>query len=186
MSIYTPSAIEANQKNLTSFRGEEGLISFYREADFAALTNQANARSQMTPVGEYLYYTGIAINDSSVELPSFQSFNSASKNIFAPGYSECTMNITALFTQECSDLNWIAPGHPPLLAYIDYIDSDNSGKKSTGDILDANGNYAQTIVVRQLRRTTRKITGSRGASVTYGVDFVGTTVTELPAGCMDM
>lgn len=182
MSIYTTTTLDGLKRLNTSFRAEEAFISFYKEADYVP----GRLRSQMTPVGVYLYCNGINISDTIVELPSYQGFNSMSKNIVKPAYVETSLGISALYVQEGFDLTWIAPGHPAMLAYVDYIDSSHVGKKSTHDGINANLDYVQTIVVRNLRRTNRRIQGAYGASVSYSLDFVGGDVNTLATGVMDL
>lgn len=181
MSSYNVNQLEANQKKLTSFRGEECYVTFYRESDYSA----GKLRSQMTPVGAYLYATGVSITENASELTPMQGFGSATKNLFAPGVVESTLNISALYCQEGSDLTWMAPGHSPLLAFIDFVDSTHI-KKSANDSLNSNLDYVQTIVIRNLRRANRTITSNTGNGVTYALSFAGGDVTTLANGVMDL
>lgn len=181
MPIYSPTQLDALQKKLTSFRGEECYITFYRESDYSA----GKLRSQMTPVGAYLYATGVSITENIQEHQPMQGFGSATKNLVAPSCVESALNISAMYCQEGSDLTWMAPGHTPLLAFIDFVDNTHT-KKSADDSLNANLDYVQTIVIRNLRRANRTVTSNTGNQVTYALSFVGGTVTTLANGVMDL
>lgn len=180
MANYTTSYIEGYGQKRTSFRGEEAYITFFLESDYAP----GKLRSAMTPIGTYIYSNGIQITETISELPAIQAFNSRCRALTAPAFVESLLAISALYTQE-GDPAWIRVGHPPLIAYIDFIDSQHI-KKSPDDFLNANLDIAQTIVIRALRRQKRAISAQHGGSVNYSVEFIGGEVITLPIGQMDI
>jgi hypothetical protein len=181
MSFYTTNTIDAFGLKRTSFRGEEAYISFYLESDYVP----GKLRSAYpTPVGNYLFCTGINIVESISELPPIQGFNSMTKNLRAPAVVETSLSLNAMYVQEGDPL-WMAPGHAPLIAFIDFIDNTHI-KKSANDSLNTNLDYTQTVVVRDVRRIKRSIGAQNGAGISYGIDFACGQLITLGVGVMEL
>lgn len=181
MSVYSRRTIENLHQELTSFRTEEGYITFYTEADYAANL----LRSNMTPIGTYLFSNGLSLQESVEELPAYQGFGSKYKNLVKAGCVGCNLQIQALYTQEAS-ASWCDPGHPELIAYIDYIDDTLPSGKKSGDILNSQLELSQTLVVRHLRCVSRNLVSSENSITQYSLTFNGGWATRLAANAMDL
>jgi hypothetical protein len=77
----------------------------------------------------------------------------------------------------------MAPGHTPLLAFIDFFMPQNL---QANDVANANGDLVQTLVARNLRVSSKTITSSDAAGVTYALAFNGGRVTRLANNTMDL
>jgi len=179
MSLYTESYLQGLRSKVTTFRAEGGYITFYRESDYTP----GKLRSQMTPLGTYLFISGITINETISEHTPQQSFGSDYENLTAFALVKSSLSIDGLYTQEGADPAWMAPGHPPLLAFIDFFMPQ---KPQAGDVANANGDIVQTLVARHLRVSSKSITSSDAAGVTYAITFNGGRVTRLANNNMDL
>lgn len=180
MAAYTTDTLTSLGVTTTSFRGEEVYVTFYKESDYSA----GKKRSAMNPVVDYLYINGVSVSDAVVEHPRLQAYGSRTQNLRAPAYVESSLSISGLYAQE--DASWMAPGHPPLIAFIDFIDSDRVGKKSKDDVLNSNLDYVQTIVVRDVVRKQRAINAQGGSSASHTVEFSCGEVVSLAPGIQDL
>lgn len=180
MSLYTENSILGAQKKHTTFRAEGGYISFYTEADYTL----NRVRSAMTSLGIGLFVNGITIQEQIQEHPAVQSFGSDYENLTAFSMVKSTLQVNGLYVQEGADPAWMAPGHPRLVAYVDFF--------STGSLLQAhdttnsNNELEQTIVVRNLRISSKSVVASDASGVTYQLSFNGGRVTRLATTTMDL
>jgi hypothetical protein len=179
MSLYTESYLQGLRSKVTTFRAEGGYITFYRESDYTL----GKLRSQMTPLGTYLFINGITISETIAEHPAQQSFGSDYENLTAFAVVRSSVSINGLYTQEGADPAWMAPGHTPLLAFIDFFMPQNL---QANDVANANGDLVQTLVARNLRVSSKTITSSDAAGVTYALAFNGGRVTRLANNTMDL
>ena len=180
MSLYSEKTVQALQQQLTSFRAEGGYVTFYQEQAYTPGTT----RSSMPQVGCYLFQHGIHIQESIAEHPAIQPFNSDQDTLFAAAKVSSTLQINALYVQESSDLLWIAPGHPPLIAFVDYFVSVTNPRAN--DVQNSLATVAQTIVVRNLRCIGKTIESQDASSVNYSLSFTGGRVTRLASTTMDL
>jgi len=180
MGLYSEQTVQALQKQLTTFRAEGGYITFYLESAYSA----GVTRAQMTPQGLYLFQKGIHLQESISEHPSIQPFNSDQDTLFPAAKVESSLSITAMYVQESSDLAWIAPGAPPLIAFIDYFVSGTAPRQD--DVANATSSVAQTIAVRNLRCIAKTIESQDASGVNYSISFKGGRVTRLASSTMDL
>ena len=180
MSIYTKKTVEATALPVTTFRAEEGYITFFLESDYTA----GKLRSQMTPVGRYLFTQGLSINEQVKELPGIQSFGSDTENLTAAATIGSSLTINALYTQEGTNLTWSEPGHPWLMAFVDFIDATPLAKAN--DVVNSLYELSQTLVLRNLRCIGRSISFSDQNGVNYTMNFNGGKVVRLANNTMDL
>lgn len=165
---------------ITTFRGEEGYITFYKESDFPVASTP---RSSATAVGTYLFYLGMTYSQTTTEHPPYQSYGSRTRAIRAAEVTGAALNVSALLTQE-NDPFWLKAGHPALRAYIDFVDSWLVEPRA-GDVLNSELQHTQTIIVRDLTCTSKKLVSTDDQLITYSIDFVGGEAQVLPANLMD-
>lgn len=176
MSLYTEAELLALEKRVTSFRAQEGYLSFYKESEYIYA---GFPRADMTLVGQYLFYLGLDIDEQHVLLTPKQAYGKRTKNLKPVGYQEYKMGINGLYTQESSDLTWLQPGHDPLIVFIDYID-DSGIAIGANNAVDATGRIIQTIVVRDARLTSKRLAYQDAQSVSFNLSFTGGLVAKLP------
>jgi len=180
MGLYTESALQALRKSLTTFRAEGGYITFYAESDYTA----GKARSAMTPLGTYLFINGLTVSETIQEHPPLQAFGSDYENLTAFSMVKSTLSINGLYVQEGADPAWSAPGHTPLIAFIDFFMPGM--KPQAHDSVNSNGDLEQTVVVRNLRISSKTIGANDASGVTYAMSFNGGRVTRLATSTMDL
>ena len=180
MTSYTEASLNAAKANLTTFRAEGGYITFYTEADYLA----NKFRNLMTPLSNNLFTNGLTLNETISEHPPVQAFGSDYENLTAFSMVKSTLALNALYVQEGSNPAWMAAGHPVLIAYIDYFMSQT--RLQSGDVANANFELEQTIVVRNLRISSRSIAGADSNGVSYQLSFNGGRVTKLAVNTMDL
>lgn len=165
---------------VTTFRAEEGYATFYLESDFA----DGSSRLEAAPVGTYLFVAGVSFEQSTSELPSFQGLGSKTRNLRAPEATGSTLTISALYTQEGLDPDWLNAGHPPLRCYLDWVDS-TVAYPAKGDVLTPMNDKVQTLIVTDLVCVSKKLGANDNASVSYTITFNGGEAFAVANDTMD-
>lgn len=136
------------------------------------------------PVGSYLFSNGISVDTQHVEHSMLQGYGQGIRNIRAHEVIQSTVGVAALYTQEGLDLTWLDAGHPEYRIYIDFVDS-SIGAGRSGDLVNANGQLAQTLIIENAICTSKKIRAVDDQIVTYSLDFMGGEVLILDYTDMD-
>lgn len=182
MSLYTIAAMEAARKQRSPFIAQEGYITFYAMSDYTP----GKLRSAMTPLGTYLFWQGLNIEDIRTYHPPLQAFGSKAKNLTVIESQESKISINGLMTQVGDDAAWFAAGHPPLLAFVDFVADSSLPSEQKGDIKNALNYVEQTVVIKDLHCTNSVITASDTNLVTWNLNFIGGEVVYLPVTTMDL
>lgn len=180
-STYAAKALEALRPPITTFRNEEGLVSFYLEADF----DGTKERKDLEPVGCYLYKQGLSLEDAENFHPPYQGFGRSYRNIRAYSHKSGKLTVNALYTQEESDLTWAVLGHPDLRIYVDFVDS-SIGAGRQADAVNELGQNVQTIVLYPANLVSKAIAAPEDGLVTYVLTFEVGEVIRLPNDQMDL
>lgn len=177
MTVYSEASLRALQDRVSSYRSEEAYITFYLESDYAG---DATPRSTMTPLGTYLFYLGISVDETNQLLTPQQAVGSRYKNLKPVGYTETKLTVSGLYTQEGADLDWLVPGGPGMLVYLDFIDESRLNPGLSGNALDAYGRIVETWVIRDARTTDKRISYQDAASVQFSVSFSALDAIHIP------
>lgn len=182
MSIYTPAQLAALTAQRTVFSALEGTVSFYAESDYWA----GRTRTQMTLLGSHLFVTGLTVNDTRNMHPFVQPFGAKSKTLTAVESVESKLSIQSMLVATGDKIAWFAPGHPPLIAFVDYIADKIPGSYQPDDLLDTNGYVHQSVVLRNCICTGTSFTGADVSLIGWTLDFTCGELTFLANGSMDL
>ena len=138
----------------------------------------------MTPMGTNLFTQGLSVSESIQEHPPQQSFGSDYENLTATNLVKSTMQVNCLYCQEGADPAWMAPGHPPLICFIDFFMPGMVPRSN--DVLNANRDLEQTVVVRNLRVSSKSINAADAQGVSYSISFNGGKIVRLANSTMDL
>lgn len=173
--ILREKDLQALRKRVTTFKTEDAYITFYYEKDYQGASTP---RSSLTPVGSYLFWNAFTLDENFSLLTPQQALGKSYKNLRPVGYVDSRFSVSGLYTQEGSDLDWLKPGHPPLLCFVDFVDALLL-QKMDDDVLDPLGNVQQTLVIRDARLGSKKIQSEDAAGVTLSLDFTAGEVVRL-------
>ena len=179
---FTEVELQGLQSKNTTFRGEEAFLTFYPESEYAPNT----PRTSMTPLGLYLFTQGFSLDEAHGYLPPVQAIGKDTQNLRVAEVMESRLSVSGLLTQSESDLAWIKPGHVPILCFIDFIDeSPDMNPDAVDNVLDALHRVNQTLVVRNLRLTSKRVSSADASGTQFSLDFTGGLVERLANDTQD-
>lgn len=183
MSTYPILTLESQQKKRSPFVTLEGYITFYTMLDLETY----GTRDNMTPLGTYLFWQGLSIDDVRNYLPPLQAFGSKSKNLTACESQESKVAINGMLVQVGDDCSWFAAGHDPLVAFVDFVmDPGILPSNQNNDIKNGDQLINQTLVIKDLHCVSSAIAGSDTNLVTWNLNFFGGEVIYLAPDSMDL
>ncbi len=181
MSDSTVSELLSLQKRLTSFRNEEGYITFYFEYEYTA---SGKPRNLMTPKGSSIFTRGFTLNETRQALDPQQAFGFNYPNLRPVGSADASFSIQGYYTQEKS-LDWLFPGHPPFVIFIDFIDDSTTRLHNSqpSNIYQAGSTaYTQTFLVRDCRCISKNVVAADDSLVQWDLSFTCGEVVALSPG----